>query len=255
MQFKDGRKEYEIEFSNMIRSNCRDYAVCVLKIYSPVQVEEKIDVGDIRHEHGYTGLRFSEYSHIAKVVNAKQPVFFPLTEEAVKFINDIQNGKIEELKLKAQKDPERWFWAVGGDTHQIYLTPDSETGTDYREDLKKVEDTLEKKLRWLDNPLDTVSTKIERNTALYTETGWFEVSHTDLMKIYAELIAEKEAKKVDNENKEKAIFETAKQTGEKQVIESYSVECSDSNEECDLDIITVYAMPDGTKKTVRNHTW
>ena len=32
------------------------------------------------------------------------------------------------------------------------------------------------------------------------------------------------------------------------LIEKYAVECNDPNEECDLDLICLYAMPDGTTK-------
>jgi len=255
MQFKDARKEFEIEYSHMIRSNCYNYAVFTLKLKSPVQAEGKFDIGDIKTEKGVTGIKFSKYSDIAKAYKFNGDVLSSMPSEALEYIRKIHDEKIDELRQAAQKDPEGWFWAVGGDTHQIYLTPDSETGTDYRDDLKKVEETLEQKLRWLSNPLDAVSKKVDRKTGLYTETGWFEVSHADVMKIYDEIIAEKEAKKVEKEDKEKAIFETAKTTGEKQLIEKYTVECNDPHEECDIDIITVYAMPDGTKKTVRNHTW
>jgi hypothetical protein len=50
-------------------------------------------------------------------------------------------------------------------------------------------------------------------------------------------------------------FEAAKTTGERQVLRSYIADCNDPKEECSTDIVTVYAMPDGTTKTVRNHTW
>lgn len=70
---------------------------------------------------------------------------------------------------------------------------------------------------------------------------------------------EKERKKIEKEKAEKKrikkIFEKARETGEKQVIEQYSVPCNNPEEDCDIDIITVYAMPDGTKKTERHHTW
>lgn len=51
------------------------------------------------------------------------------------------------------------------------------------------------------------------------------------------------------------IFAEAKLTGRRVELESYSDECNDPREECSLDTVTVYAMPDGTRKTVRNHTW
>ena len=62
-------------------------------------------------------------------------------------------------------------------------------------------------------------------------------------------------KKKEAEDNLNSFFEVAKKTGIKQKIQSLSEECNDSNEDCSLDIITVYAMPDGTKKVERNHTW
>ena len=47
----------------------------------------------------------------------------------------------------------------------------------------------------------------------------------------------------------------AMQTGEKQLIKKWFEPCNDENEECNLDMVYLYAMPDGTKKTVRQHTW
>jgi hypothetical protein len=255
MQFKDTRKEFEIEYSNMINSNCSYLAVFVLKLKSPVQAEAKFDIHDIKTEKGVTGIRFSKYSDIAKAYKFKGDVLSGMPEEALEYIRKTHDEKVEELRQAAQKDPEKWFWALGGDTMNLYLTPDSETGTAFRDDLKKVEETIKKKINWMKNPLEEVSKKVDRKTGLHTETGWFEVSHIDVMRIYNEIIAQKEAKKAEKVDKEKVIFETAKKTGEKQVIESYSVECNDPHEECDIDIITTYAMPDGTKKTVRNHTW
>lgn len=255
MKFDDGKKEFEINYSHMIHSNGYDLAVFMLKITKPVIAEDKFDIHDIKEEAGVTGIKFTKYSEFAKAYKFNGNVLLKMPEDALNFIHKIHDDKIEELRQAAQKDPEKWFWAVGGDTRQIYLTPDIETGTTYRKDLENVEKMLEKKLKWLNNPLDAVSKRIDRHTGLYTETGWFEVSHADVMRIYNEIIAEREATKAENKDVEKAIFETAKQTGVKQVIETYSVECNDPDEECDIDIITVWAMPDGTKKETRSHTW
>lgn len=51
------------------------------------------------------------------------------------------------------------------------------------------------------------------------------------------------------------IFATAKTTGEKQKLESYTADCNSSDEECSCDLITVYALPDGTTETERIHTY
>lgn len=70
---------------------------------------------------------------------------------------------------------------------------------------------------------------------------------------------EAEQKKLEKEKAEKerieALFAKARETGEKQVIEQYSVPCNVPEEDCDIDIVTIYAMPDGTRKTERHHTW
>ncbi len=64
----------------------------------------------------------------------------------------------------------------------------------------------------------------------------------------ANFISEKEAKR-------QAIFDEAKRTGQKQLLLQYSDSCNDPNEDCDVDICYEYAMPNGTIKTERHHTW
>ena len=53
----------------------------------------------------------------------------------------------------------------------------------------------------------------------------------------------------------KKLFELAKATGEKQKITSFPVDCEDLHEECNTDIVTVWALPNGDKKTTQVHTW
>lgn len=52
-----------------------------------------------------------------------------------------------------------------------------------------------------------------------------------------------------------AIFEKAKKTGEAQVIREWVDECNEKDLDCSLDIIRVYAMPNGTTKEERIHTY
>lgn len=51
------------------------------------------------------------------------------------------------------------------------------------------------------------------------------------------------------------IFETARITGKKQVLHCYMSDCNDPNEQCDVDTVYIYAMPNGSEKSERNHTW
>lgn len=50
-------------------------------------------------------------------------------------------------------------------------------------------------------------------------------------------------------------FDEAKDTGKAVLIEQYESGCSDPNEQCSLDIVTVWAMPSGEEKVERRHTW
>jgi len=52
-----------------------------------------------------------------------------------------------------------------------------------------------------------------------------------------------------------AKFDEAARTGRQVVLEQYTADCNDPNEECSLDNVTVYAMPDGSTKEYRSHTW
>ena len=66
---------------------------------------------------------------------------------------------------------------------------------------------------------------------------------------------EKEAKKRAREEERQAKFAEAKRTGERVELRSWMEDCNDPREQCSLDHVTEYAMPDGTTKIERQHTW
>jgi hypothetical protein len=61
--------------------------------------------------------------------------------------------------------------------------------------------------------------------------------------------------KAEREAAIQAKFKEVKETGKPVILFSYSEECNDPKEDCDVDNIIEYAMPDGTVKTERHHTW
>ena len=67
--------------------------------------------------------------------------------------------------------------------------------------------------------------------------------------------AEEAAQKAAADQKRKAKFERARETGRPVLLAQWTEPCSDPREECSLDIVQQYAMPDGSVKTERNHTW
>lgn len=50
-------------------------------------------------------------------------------------------------------------------------------------------------------------------------------------------------------------YRNAKETGQPVAVDVQFVWCNDPREECERDVITVYAMPDGSTKQCRQHTW
>lgn len=80
-------------------------------------------------------------------------------------------------------------------------------------------------------------------------------SGVDAWKLAQPAIEARQRKQAEAAAARKEIFDTAHRTGHKQVLDSYTDECNDPREECSVDNVTVYAMPDGSTKTVRSHTW
>jgi hypothetical protein len=161
---------------------------------------------------------------------------------------------INNIKEEAQNQTvEKWYWAIGGDTHQLYVSADVDT--EFRPDIKEIEETIERNKRSVIDELTEKSTRSERETGLYAPAGWFEISNDGMMEIYNSIISQKQEIKEKRDTERQAIFEKAAQTGEKQELSRTHDECNDSEESCDIDEIIEYAMPDGTTKTVRYHTW
>lgn len=65
----------------------------------------------------------------------------------------------------------------------------------------------------------------------------------------------KEAEQRAREEERQAKFAEAKRTGERVELRSWMDDCNDPREQCSLDHVTEYAMPDGTTKIERQHTW
>lgn len=92
--------------------------------------------------------------------------------------------------------------------------------------------------------------------------GGYEFDASNVGELIAAATAKLEAKQAASDMKKAEArkirdekFAEAKRTGNGVILESYPVECNDPNEECSCDIITVYAMPDGSTKSNRSHTY
>lgn len=82
-----------------------------------------------------------------------------------------------------------------------------------------------------------------------------EFTYPEALEYVRPTLEAKEAKKAAAEAERAEKFEEAKKTGKPVEIRSWTADCNDPHEQCSLDIITEYAMPDGTITTDREHTW
>lgn len=66
---------------------------------------------------------------------------------------------------------------------------------------------------------------------------------------------EKDRKRREREAAKAAKFAQAKETGEPVILYRWTEPCNDPDEECSIDTLIEYAMPDGSTKVERHHTW
>jgi hypothetical protein len=71
----------------------------------------------------------------------------------------------------------------------------------------------------------------------------------------AEEQARKDAEVAEAQAKVEAAFGEAKTTGKPVELKRWTEECDGSVDDCSIDIVTKYAMPDGTTKITRTHTY
>ena len=95
----------------------------------------------------------------------------------------------------------------------------------------------------------------------YSITHKFYMTYGEFQKLFEAAKQKKseieKEKQEQVEKKQKEIdekFKQARETGEKVELERWHEKCDDLSIECSLDIVILYAMPDGSTKTERVHT-
>lgn len=96
----------------------------------------------------------------------------------------------------------------------------------------------------------------------YSITYTYHMTYAELKKLIevaeqkkAEIEQRKQEREAQKQKEIEEKFKQARETGEKVELERWSAECDDPSADCDLDIIVKYAMPDGTTKIERYHTY
>ncbi|MFD1677412.1 hypothetical protein [Alicyclobacillus fodiniaquatilis] len=144
---------------------------------------------------------------------------------------DMENLVFEPSKehlSNAQKDAVSWLMKVAG---SIYCHGQSYVNAEMFDIKEHEEVTLEKLLQLADS--------------IAREKGIKSLQDTQ---------REKEEKEATEKAKRAEIFEEAKRTGAPVVLSSYTTDCINSAKfDCSMDIVTVYAMPDGSTDSRRVH--
>lgn len=69
------------------------------------------------------------------------------------------------------------------------------------------------------------------------------------------MLEAREAKKKAREAERAAKFDEARRTGKAVLLRKWLEPCCDPREECSMDLVSEYALPDGSTKNERHHTW
>lgn len=197
-----------------------------------------------------------------------------LLDEDPNPIIKFQNSEIERLKIKEKTDiaTERgikyavvtynnWDSFHNPEIIRMYpATKEEADATGYKEEYRKnyhhiLDIVREVKMEHLGNLLENKKSDMNVGDHYYYFITKKEadtiIENKD--REYEQKLQAQRAKKDEEQKRIDEIFLLAKTTGEKQVIDSYSTDCDRSVKECCTDIVTVYAMPDGSRTTNRVH--
>jgi len=266
ISFEDEKKKGTISFVEVNKKHGEYLPEFELSLEKPVQHKVKFNPAFLRD----SGIEFQYSTGLPEKFGAKkgQGILINLPKETLDKIRTSSDSVLKEYNDRMSREAmatevPSWSWNEGIDTANLYISPEISYDIAFRPDLKGIIDDF-KTYSNIDMrvALQKKSTSYKSNPE-YLHDDRFRVSNKDLLDVYNQYIkprkeaktARKEASAKERKLKEDAAFKVATETNQPQIIETYPVECNDRNEECDMDNIVVYAMPDGTKKKTRHHTW
>ncbi|MCG8539527.1 MAG: hypothetical protein MJA82_06270 [Clostridia bacterium] len=222
-----------------------------------------------KEKHIVLSLKYDAWEFIKKTLGLKikqESGYVVVGKDLEKYyLNDFlgQSQKIiEEMKAEENKTLKNTFKNIKPheiieiSKHSSYGISISHEAQEH-EFFKNAEKKIEESKIEINNEFQTDS-----NLGDYSITKYYKIPFNefkslvrDAENILEKVAAEKAKKDAEKKLKEQKIFEKAKQTGEPQIISTWSEPCNDPREECNSDNVVLYAMPDGTTTTKRHHTF
>ena len=213
-----------------------------------------------------TNIKNKELEKLAEEITGKKFTQNYLGIVITKDFRSLIDSYIEDCDLLQEKERDTFDKKLIADNTDIGLF--YRTGLGYSFSNKKESNKLQKYENMLNKHKNLFSNdifeKFQDNIDVsdYSITYTYRIPMHELMAVMKEvnsIVYEHNKAKIEKEEKEKErvqkLFEIAKQTGKKQEIESWTEECNDPNEECNVDQIIIYAMADGSRKQERYQTW
>lgn len=245
--------------------------------------EEIIEVFELSYaeENGVKRMRVPSGSKLGKAVlealKERKPDLMNLLEKKYEEEKVIaEKRKLEQERLAAEKAAQLEMEMDATDamiTESTLIRVTHRTGSNYLVGLADIASAsrIAKRLQKELNEFDRKATAIHELLKPYSEgcdwgdysiTEYFAVPYGELVKII-KILEEDFLKKAEEEQKaiaakeaaRAAKFAEAKQTGQPVILNRWTEPCNNPREECSWDSMYQYAMPDGSIKTVRNHTY
>lgn len=228
---------------------------------------EKVEAFSNHHDlitnEGKKTFHFDTYNKIGgKLINMsgkkKKWIYIPLPDEVYDGIQAEHEENMKKLResalQKAQNLTIARFWE-GGDTGKLFLRASKEEISDLeiaslgRQTLSDCpEETLLDFLKDCERCLQFHEVKLAAET---NNT----ITIAKLKELMQPIVAKRLAKRKKAEEEKRAKFDDAAKTNNPVVLYTYTVDCNDPEQACDIDTITVFAMPDGSIKKRRDHNW
>jgi hypothetical protein len=162
----------------------------------------------------------------------------------------------EEILAEAEADLEDMLTEIPEEAVRVRVLTSNDhanvVGVEYEVDGERVDLDAEDVtiIGWASAQHVNAGSSFWREAAAYT-------TREALKRVREEAEAEKQkAERAEQARRaeRRAAFAEASDTGERVRLEKTTVRCDGSARECDLDLVTRYALPDGTTETERSHT-
>lgn len=195
--------------------------------------------------------------HNAKAAKLMERLTGVKLKDTVNFADDsaeCANEKADQIRFDKLSASDKMNAVVQYGSH----LPLSFGQVDKAESLKEVHELMTKNKEKLASVFEEVGGEVEYFT------GGYHVSIQKSQLLHLNMVLKKfDAKRatlIENKNAEKnakraALIEKARETGEPQVLYTYTVDCPDDNEDCSFDSVTVTIDADGKIEKTQSHCW